>query len=136
VVTDLEEADILAAGKRSAPRGTLALTAPVTSGEEGLRPILGAYLNAYPTVSAKCYLLGRPVNLIDEGIDVALRNAHLPDSSHESTLQYPPIQALRDRIGRGLDAVDPRNRTKHGCAAVPWRVALLGTISCKLMVPS
>jgi DNA-binding transcriptional LysR family regulator len=81
MLTDLEEADILAAGERSAPRGTLTLTAPVTSGEEVLRPILDAFLDAYPTVSAKLYLLDRPVNLIDEGIDLALRIAHLPDSS-------------------------------------------------------
>jgi len=40
VLTDLEEADILAAGERSAPRGTLTLTAPLVSGEEVLRPIL------------------------------------------------------------------------------------------------
>jgi DNA-binding transcriptional LysR family regulator len=46
-----------------------------------LRPILDAFLDAYPTVSAKLYLLDRPVNLIDEGIDLALRIAHLPDSS-------------------------------------------------------
>src|ERR1700737_1845151 len=81
MLTDLEEADILAAGEGSAPRGTLTLTAPVTSGEEVLRPILDAFLDAYPTVSAKLYLLDRPVSLIDEGIDLALRIAHLPDSS-------------------------------------------------------
>jgi len=81
VLTDLEEADVLAAGERSAPRGTLTLTAPLVSGEEVLRPILDDFLDAYPTVSAKLYLLDRPVNLIDEGIDAALRIAHLPDSS-------------------------------------------------------
>jgi DNA-binding transcriptional LysR family regulator len=81
MLTDLEEADISAAGERSAPRGTLTLTAPVTCGEDVLRPILDAFLDAYPTVSAKLYLLDRLVNLIDEGIDLALRIAHLPDSS-------------------------------------------------------
>jgi DNA-binding transcriptional LysR family regulator len=81
VLTDLEEADILAAGERSAPRGTLTLTAPLVSGEEVLRPILDAFLDANPAVSARLHLLDRPVNLIDEGIDAALRIAHLPDSS-------------------------------------------------------
>ncbi|MFE1599901.1 LysR family transcriptional regulator [Methylobacterium sp. ID0610] len=81
VLTDLEEADMLAAGERSAPRGTIAITAPVVSGEEVLRPILDAFLDAFPMVSARLHLLDRPVNLIDEGIDVALRIAHLPDSS-------------------------------------------------------
>jgi DNA-binding transcriptional LysR family regulator len=81
MLTDLDEADMLAAGERSTPRGTLALTAPVTSGEQVLRPILDAFLDAYPTVSAKLRLLDRRMNLIDEGIDVALRIGHLPDSS-------------------------------------------------------
>jgi DNA-binding transcriptional LysR family regulator len=81
VLTDLEEADTLAAGERLAPCGTLTLTAPLVSGEEVLRPILDAFLDAYPAVSARLYLLDRPVNLIDEGIDAALRIAHLPDSS-------------------------------------------------------
>jgi DNA-binding transcriptional LysR family regulator len=81
VLTDLTEADVLVAGERSAPLGTLVLAAPVTSGEEVLRPILDAFLDAYPKVSARLYLLDRIVNLIDEGIDVALRIAHLPDSS-------------------------------------------------------
>ena len=81
VLTDLEEADIAAAGERSAPRGILSLTAPVLSGEEVLRPILDAFTDTYPAVSARLYLLDRLVNLIDEGIDVALRIAHLPDST-------------------------------------------------------
>src|SRR6516162_10204779 len=79
MLTDLEEADILAAGERSAPRGTLTVTAPVTSGEQVLHPILDDFLDAYPTVSAKLYLLDRFVNLMNEGIDAALRIAHLPD---------------------------------------------------------
>src|ERR1700730_8036649 len=81
MLTDLEEADILAAGERSAPRGTLTLTAALVRGGEVLRPILDDFLDAYPAVSARLYLLDRPVSLIDEGIDAALRIAHLPDSS-------------------------------------------------------
>jgi DNA-binding transcriptional LysR family regulator len=81
VLTDLEEADIIAAGERSAPRGLLALTAPVPAGERVMRPILDAFLDAFPAVTARLYLLDRIVNLIDEGIDVALRIAHLPDST-------------------------------------------------------
>jgi DNA-binding transcriptional LysR family regulator len=81
VLVDLEEADIVAAGERSAPRGTLTLTAPVITGEDVLRPVLDAFMNEHPMVSVRLYLLDRPVNLIDEGIDVALRIAHLSDSN-------------------------------------------------------
>lgn len=81
ILADLQEADILAAGERAAPRGLLTLTAPVLGGEAILRPIVDAFLDAFPAVSARLYLLDRPVSLIEEGIDVALRIAHLPDSS-------------------------------------------------------
>src|SRR5260370_24137669 len=38
VLVDLEEADIVAGSERSAPRGTLTITAPIISGENVLRP--------------------------------------------------------------------------------------------------
>ena len=81
VLIELEEADMLAAGERSAPRGMLTISAPPISGEEVLRPIVDDFLDLYPAVSVRLLLLDRPVNLIDEGVDIALRVAHLPDSS-------------------------------------------------------
>ena len=81
VLIDLEEADVMAAGERSAPRGTLTVTATAFAGETILSPIIDAFLDAYPAVSVRLYLLDRFVNLIDEGIDVALRIAHLSDSN-------------------------------------------------------
>lgn len=81
VLVDLEEADMAVARERSAPRGTLTLTAPPISGEELLRPIVDAYLDAFPAVSVNLVLLDRHANLVEEGIDIALRVAQLPDSS-------------------------------------------------------
>lgn len=81
VLSDLEEAELAAAGERSAPRGVLTITAPVVGGEDILRPILEAFMDAVPTVRVRLYLLDRPANLIEEGIDVALRFAHLQDST-------------------------------------------------------
>ena len=81
ILTELEEAEDIATGARAAPRGRLTITAPVVSGEMVLRPILDAFLDAYPTVSAKLLLFDRSVNLIEEGVDVALRIGPLADSS-------------------------------------------------------
>ncbi|TFW10401.1 LysR family transcriptional regulator [Oxalobacteraceae bacterium OM1] len=81
VLAELEEADLDVLGAKSAPRGTLTLSAPVAAGEEILRPILDDFIDAVPTVCVKLYFFDRPVNLIEEGIDVALRIAHLADSS-------------------------------------------------------
>jgi DNA-binding transcriptional LysR family regulator len=85
MLIDLEEADMLAGGERSTPRGVLTVSAGPISGEEVLWPILDDFLDLHPTVSAKLLLLGRPVNLVDEGVDIALRIGHLPDSSHVAT---------------------------------------------------
>jgi DNA-binding transcriptional LysR family regulator len=81
LLTALDEADTLVASAKSVPSGTLAIAAPVLTGEEVLRPILDDFLDAFPTVSAKLSVVDRPVNLIDEGVDAALRIGNLPDSS-------------------------------------------------------
>jgi DNA-binding transcriptional LysR family regulator len=43
-------------------------------------PIVTRYLDTYSTVKAKTLFVDRPVNIVDEGIDVAIRIGHLPDS--------------------------------------------------------
>ncbi|WP_334402186.1 LysR family transcriptional regulator [Bradyrhizobium sp. AZCC 2289] len=104
VISDLEEADLVAAGERSAPRGTLTITAPVAAGEDVLRSVLDAFMDAYPTVSVRLLLLDRPVSLIDEGIDIALRIAHLTDSTHV---------AIRLGEVRRVVAASPRYLSTH-----------------------
>lgn len=81
VLSELEEADRQAAGERSVPRGTLTITATVFAGVELLRPIVDAFMEESPTVNVRMHLLERPVNLIDEGMDLALRITHLADST-------------------------------------------------------
>jgi DNA-binding transcriptional LysR family regulator len=104
MLIDLEEADMLAAGERSAPRGLLTVTAPVAAGEDLLLPVLDAFMDAYPCVSARLVLLDRPANLIDEGIDVALRISHLADSN---------LVALRLGEVRRVVAASPRYLATH-----------------------
>jgi len=81
VLSELEDADVAAAGETAVPRGTLSITAPVVSGETVLRPILDAFLEAFPTVSARLTLIDRHVQMVEEGVDAALRIGELEDSS-------------------------------------------------------
>ncbi|MDR5748190.1 LysR substrate-binding domain-containing protein, partial [Caballeronia sp. LZ029] len=99
-----EEADLLIAHERSAPRGLLTLTAPVAAGEDLLRPMLDDFIARFPAVSVRLQLLDRPVSLIDEGIDIALRIGHLPDS----TLVAVPVGEVRRVV-----AASPRYLAKH-----------------------
>jgi DNA-binding transcriptional LysR family regulator len=104
VITDLEEADLVAAGERSTPRGTLTITAPVAAGEDVLRPVLDEFMDVYPTVSVRLFLLDRPVKLIDEGMDIALRIGNLTDST---------LVAIRLGEVRRVVAASPRYLTAH-----------------------
>lgn len=49
----MEEADLSALGQRSAPRGTLTISAPPISGEDVLRPVIDADLETYPKWSSR-----------------------------------------------------------------------------------
>ena len=75
-----EEAENVAIGSHSEPRGQLHVTASVLFGRMFVTPILGEFLNLYPNVDARTLYLDRIVNLIDEGLDVGIRIGNLPDS--------------------------------------------------------
>jgi DNA-binding transcriptional LysR family regulator len=85
VLAELEEADSTITGEHSVPRGTVSLTAGLFTGEMVILPIVEAFLDAHPAVSVRLLLIDRPVNLIDEGIDVSLRIGNLADSSMVAT---------------------------------------------------
>jgi len=84
IIAELSEADESVGGSHGAPRGRLTLTAPVLFGSKFVTPIVAEYLQTYPEVSASCLFLDRIVNMMDEGIDVAIRIGELPDSSMQS----------------------------------------------------
>lgn len=81
VLEQLEHADATIAGARIEPRGTLSVTAPVLFGQRYVVPIVHEYLARYPAVSVSAVFFDRIGNLIDEGLDVAVRIGPLPDSN-------------------------------------------------------
>ena len=79
-------------GEARMPTGRLTITASVTLGRSILPPIVMGFLNAHSRVTAKVLLLDRVVNLVEEGIDVAVRigaaarlDADLPPSWRSQT---------------------------------------------------
>ena len=81
IITDLNEADDAAAGVHAAPRGQLAVTAPVLFGRLYVVPSMVEYLRRYPDMSLTALFLDRIVNLFEEGMDVGVRIGELPDST-------------------------------------------------------
>ncbi len=81
ILAALEAAEGSAAGAHEAPQGVLRITAPVLFGQRFIAPVLRDYLDAFPAVAAEALFIDRIVDLIGEGLDVALRIGELPDSS-------------------------------------------------------
>ena len=81
VLADVEEAEGSVEGERTRPSGRLVVSAPVGFGRLHVSPVMSAYLKRYPEVSGELRLADRMINLVEDGVDAAVRIAHLPDST-------------------------------------------------------
>jgi len=81
IITDVAEAENAASSAHAAPRGLLKITAPVTFAHRHLTPHLPKFLDMFPEVEVQVQVNDRVVDLVDEGIDLAIRISQLKDSS-------------------------------------------------------
>lgn len=81
VLAEVEEADASLSARRIEPRGRLRLTAPVTYGRMHVAPVVAEFATKYPAVEIELLLLDRVVELVEEGIDAAIRIGHLTEST-------------------------------------------------------
>ncbi|CAN5494799.1 LysR family transcriptional regulator [soil metagenome] len=81
ILADIEEAERSTQAERTLPSGRLVVAAPVGFGRLHVTPLMSAYLKLYPEVSGELRLSDRVVNLVEDGIDAAIRIGHLADSS-------------------------------------------------------
>jgi DNA-binding transcriptional LysR family regulator len=85
ILEDVGEVERAAAGEYSAPRGDLAMTAPIVFGRLHVLPIVTAFLKAHPDINIRMALGDRVVDLQEEHVDLAVRIGDLPDSSLVAT---------------------------------------------------
>lgn len=81
VLAEVEEAESALSARQAKPVGKLAITAPVMFGRLHVGPVVADFLIAYPAVHAELMLFDRVVDLLEEGMDAAIRIGHLRDSS-------------------------------------------------------
>jgi DNA-binding transcriptional LysR family regulator len=110
VLADLDEIERAAAGEGRAPRGELRLTAPILFGRLHVTPIVTEFLARFPDVSVALTLLDRPVDLVEEGLDAAVRIGALAESS-----------AVASRVGavRRIVVAAPDYLARHGTPHTP-----------------
>jgi DNA-binding transcriptional LysR family regulator len=94
---------------RKEPEGVICCTAPVTYGELFVAPSVARYMQAHPRVQVRLLLLDRLVDLIQEGVDVAVRIAPLADSS----LFARPLAQVRQVIAVSPKALRRLGRPRH-----------------------
>ncbi|CAO3457115.1 Transcriptional regulator, LysR family [Azospirillum argentinense] len=110
ILSDITEAEAAAGGVYATPTGTLAVTASALFGPIHVLPIVTEYLDRYPGMRARTFFIDRPVNIVEEGIDVAVRIGHLPDSG---------FTAIRVGTVRRVVCGAPAYFERHGVPQTP-----------------
>ena len=119
ILADLAEADSAAQAEQAQPTGRLVVAAPVGFGRLHVTPLMSAYLQRYSAVSGELRLNDRMVNLVEEGVDVAVRVGDLADSS----LIARPVGHMRRVVVASPDYLKRRGEPK-----VPEAIAEHDTI--------
>ena len=114
ILSQVREAEAALGSRGGEPQGKLAITAPVVFGRRYITPIVNAFVRRYPKVNIDLLLVDRFTNLVEEGLDVAVRVGELPDSS---LVAVPVGQARR------VICASPDYLRRQGKPRVPQDVA-------------
>ncbi len=117
VLSAVDETEASLRARRAEPRGRLRVTSSVTFGRSLLAPLVVEFMSAHPQLRVELVLLDRVIDLVEEGIDVGVRLAQLPDS----TLVAVPVGETR-RMVLGAPGLVRRHRVAD--------VAALRTAPC------
>ena len=119
ILSDVEEAEGSAQDQRTRPSGRLIVSAPLGFGRLHVSPVMSAYLTRHPDVSGELRLSDRMVNLVEDGVDLAIRIGHLADSS---------LVARHVGEMRRIVVASPRYLSQRGEPDTPTAIASHQTI--------
>ncbi len=110
ILTEIDEAENSAQAEQARPTGRLTVSAPTLFGRMYVGPLMGEFLAAHPEVTGELLLADRMQNLVDEGIDLALRIGRLDDSS---------LIVRKAGETRRVLVASPAYLEQHGTPSVP-----------------
>jgi DNA-binding transcriptional LysR family regulator len=125
LLADLEETEQAVSDMHAAPRGELRINAPPTFGILQLAPAIANFTTRFPAISVELILSERPVDLIDEGFDVAVWVGELPDSSLIARQLAPcrmVVCGAPSYFERHGTPRTPSDLTAHNCLTVSGNV--------------
>lgn len=118
ILHEVDDAENALNQKQTNPTGLLRVTAPVTFGRMHLSPVINDFLIQFPGMEIELILLDRVVDLLEEGIDIALRIGPLPDSTliarSLGSLEYV-ICGSPDYFASQAPPNSPRDLSQHNC---------------------
>ena len=124
ILEAVDEAEAAAVGSYRNPEGILTVTAPVLFGQKYIVPIVVEYLRRNPGVSVRLELLDRVTNLIEEGLDVAIRIGPLP----ESNLFAVTVGHVRRVVCGSPDYFETHGKPLHPSDLDNHRIILASTV--------
>lgn len=104
------------------PRGKVRITCPVTLAQSAVGPLLPRFMQRYPAVRVEMLVLNRPVDPVEEGVDIALRvRAVIEDSA--------TLVAKNFGESRGLLVASPELLRRQGPVRTPFDLDRLDTVA-------
>jgi len=114
VLTELDNAKAATSALNQHPRGVLKLNVPPAFARHHLLPVLGSFLERFPEIKVDLTLEETQVNLINAGVDLAIRIGVLPDST---------LKARRIAEEQMVLCVSPSFSESHGPPVNPDHIA-------------
>ena len=118
ILAEVAEAEAQIGLQALNPSGVLRLSAPIAFGAERLGEILAGFRARYPLITVDVLLADRMVDLVEEGVDLALRIATVLDSSlvaRRLTTVRIAICAAPDYLARYGTPQTPQDLAQHNC---------------------
>lgn len=116
IAREIEEADDLASLLQSKVRGKLTISSSVAFGRRVLTPTILEFMSQHPELEVDLNMDDRYINLIEQGVDLAIRMRRLPDSSLGSRLlgMNPwVLVATPDYLSKNPAPKKPEDIRKH-----------------------
>ena len=113
ILSEVQDAEAKLTSSQAEPQGRLAVTASVLFGRRYVAPIVTEFIRRHKDVNVEMLFVDRVANVVEEGLDVAVRIGHLRDSS---------LVAIRIGEVRRVVCASPQYLRRHGAPRTPQEI--------------
>ncbi|WP_229415749.1 LysR family transcriptional regulator [Pseudoduganella armeniaca] len=114
ILADIRAMEESVSSRRVEPKGLLRINATLGFGRTTIAPLVSRFARTWPEVEVQLQLTDRPINLVEEAYDLAIRFGELPDTR---------LTARRIISNRRFLCAAPAYLKRHGAPAAPADLA-------------